>query len=62
MMAWNKEVDKHKENLSVYDNKSEKKTLNMSGKKEKARYGYVRMYGCGKQLLHSTYERACTSQ
>ena len=60
MITCNKEVDKHRENSSVYDNKAEEKTLIMSRKKEKACYGYVRMYGCGKQLLHSTNERACT--
>ena len=53
--------DNHKENSSVYDSNGKEKTSITSEKKEKARDSYVRMYECGKKLLHSTYRCACAS-
>ena len=55
------EADKYKEILSAYYIKGAEKTLSMSEKKEKARDCCVSMYGYGKNLLHSTYERACVA-
>ena len=45
-------MDKVKQNQSAYDIKGEENTSSMSENKEKARDDYVRMYKCGKQLLH----------
>ena len=58
----NKESNKLKDTLSTYGNKGKEKTSSTSKKKEKARDGYVRMYECRKQFLHSTYECACTEK
>ena len=61
-ISCNKEADKHKENLSVNDNKGEEKTLSTSENKEKARDGYVRIYECGKKFCNSTSECAFVAQ
>ena len=55
---WN---DKYKQTLSVYGIKGKEKTPSTSQNKEEVSDGYVHMYECGKQLLHSTYEWACTA-
>ena len=47
--------------MSDNDIKGEKNNSSTSEKKEKVHDGYVRMYKCGKNLLHSTYERACAA-
>ena len=62
MITCDKEVDKHKENLSVYDNKGEEKTSITYEKKENSRDGYVHMYECGKHLFNPMYECACAAQ
>ena len=54
------ELNKHKENSSIYDKEGKEKTSRISENKEKARDGYVSMHECGKHLCHSTYERPCT--
>ena len=56
------EVDRDKEASSAYYIKGKEKNYSTSEKKEKSRDGYVCIYECGKNLLHSTYERACASQ
>ena len=47
-----KEADKDKETLSVYDIKGREKTLRKSEKKGNPRDGYVYMHECGKHLLN----------
>ena len=60
-IAFNKEADNHKETLSSYDNKGEKKTRKIPKKKEKSRNVYVHKYEHGKHLFHSTHEPAVWS-
>ena len=43
-------TDKDKQTLSVYNIKGNKQTSITSENKEKARYDYVRIYECGKNL------------
>ena len=58
----NTEVNNYKETLSVYDNEGEEHTSITSENKVKACDGYVRMYGLGKRLFYSAYDRMCASQ
>ena len=55
-------MEKYKQTLSDYDIKGKENTLSTSENNEKVCYGYVPIYECGKHLVHSTYERVCTSQ
>ena len=61
MTTWDKEADKDKETLIEYDIKGKEKTPSNSEKKENVCAGYVHMFECGKDLLHSTYECACVA-
>ena len=60
--TYKKEANKHIETSSSYGNKGEENNWSKSEKKEKACDGYVHMYECGKNFLHSTYERACMTK
>ena len=55
-------ADKDKQTSSAYDIRGKENTSRTSEKKEKAREGYVCIYECGKNLLHSAYEHACSAQ
>ena len=55
-------MNNHKKTSITYSNKGKENTSSTSEKKEKSRDGYVCMYECGKQLLHSKYERACAEK
>ena len=59
-VTYDRESNKHKETLSVHDNKDKENTSETSKNKEQARDGYICMYECGKHFFHLTYERVCT--
>ena len=58
----NNQADEHQETSSAYNIKGMENNLSASEKKEKDHGGYDRISECGKQLSHSTYERACAAQ